>query len=84
MSQWIMWEVSALFENIGQLTDALTAALQLSDRYVHDRMRPDRALDALDEACAHAQATITYSARAERLIEAASAFIHRHNQETRA
>ena len=48
--------------------DALTAALQLSDRYVHDRMRPDRALDALDEACAHAQATITYSARAERLI----------------
>ena len=48
--------------------DALTAALQLSDRYVHDRMRPDRALDALDEACAHAQATIKYSARAERLI----------------
>jgi ATP-dependent Clp protease ATP-binding subunit ClpA len=48
--------------------DALTAALALSDRHVHDRMRPDRALDALDEACAHAQATVTYSARAERLL----------------
>jgi ATP-dependent Clp protease ATP-binding subunit ClpA len=48
--------------------DALAAALQLSDKHVHDRMRPDRALDALDEACAHAQATIKYSARAERLI----------------
>jgi len=31
-------------------------------------VRPDRAIDALDEACAHAQATATYSRTTETLI----------------
>jgi ATP-dependent Clp protease ATP-binding subunit ClpA len=48
--------------------DALTAAVQLTDAFVTDRRRPDKALDALDEACAHAQAVTVYSARAEALI----------------
>ena len=47
---------------------ALHAAVDLTDRYVHDRHRPDRALDALDETCAHAHATARYSDRAEQLI----------------
>ena len=31
-------------------------SVKLTDRYVTDRMRPDKAIDALDEACAHMQA----------------------------
>jgi ATP-dependent Clp protease ATP-binding subunit ClpA len=48
--------------------DALVAAVKLTDLFVTDRARPDRAIDALDEACAHAQATATYSPETERLI----------------
>jgi ATP-dependent Clp protease ATP-binding subunit ClpA len=48
--------------------DALIAAVKLTDLFVTDRARPDRAIDALDEACAHAQATATYSAETARLI----------------
>ncbi len=48
--------------------EALNAAISLTDEYVKDRRRPDRAIDALDEACAHLQATTTYSSDAERLI----------------
>jgi ATP-dependent Clp protease ATP-binding subunit ClpA len=48
--------------------DALTAAVQLTDAFVTDRRRPDKALDALDEACAHTQAVAVYTARAEALI----------------
>jgi len=48
--------------------DALTAAVQLTDAFVTDRRRPDKALDALDEACAHMQAVAVYSTRAEALI----------------
>ena len=48
--------------------DAITAAVQLTDAFVTDRRRPDKALDALDEACAHTQAVATYSTRAEALI----------------
>jgi ATP-dependent Clp protease ATP-binding subunit ClpA len=47
---------------------ALRAAVELTDRYIRDRQRPDRALDALDEACAHTHATARYSEHAERLI----------------
>ena len=36
--------------------EALRASVSLTDRYVTDRMRPDKAIDALDEACAHMQA----------------------------
>src|SRR6478672_4752768 len=45
--------------------EALRAAVKLTDRYVKDRMRPDKAIDALDEACAHLQAVIQYSERTE-------------------
>jgi ATP-dependent Clp protease ATP-binding subunit ClpA len=48
--------------------DALAAAVQLTDAFVTDRRRPDKAIDALDEACAHAQAIAVYSADAEALI----------------
>jgi ATP-dependent Clp protease ATP-binding subunit ClpA len=48
--------------------EAVVAAVQLTDAFVTDRRRPDKALDALDEACAHTQAIAVYSARAEALI----------------
>ena len=47
---------------------AIRAAVELTDRYQTDRMRPDRAIDALDEACAHAHAVAEYSDRAQELI----------------
>jgi ATP-dependent Clp protease ATP-binding subunit ClpA len=51
------------------ITDvAVRAAVELTDRYETDRMRPDRAIDALDEACAHAHAVANYSDRAQDLI----------------
>jgi ATP-dependent Clp protease ATP-binding subunit ClpB len=37
--------------------EALVAAQVLTDRFVTDRAQPDKAIDVLDEACAHAQAT---------------------------
>jgi ATP-dependent Clp protease ATP-binding subunit ClpA len=48
--------------------EALTAAVQLTDAFVNDRRRPDKAIDALDEACAHTHAVASYSTRAEALI----------------
>ncbi len=36
--------------------DAIEAAVRLTDAHVRDRRRPDKAIDALDEACAHLQA----------------------------
>lgn len=47
---------------------AVRAAIELTDIWVPDRRRPDKAIDALDEACAHLQATAQYSPRAEELI----------------
>ena len=47
---------------------AVRAAVELTDRYETDRMRPDRAIDALDEACAHTHAVANYSDRAQELI----------------
>ncbi len=49
--------------------EALRAAVKLTDAYVTDRMRPDKAIDAIDEACAHLQAVIQYSERTEALIQ---------------
>ena len=49
--------------------EALRAAVKLTDRYVTDRMRPDKAIDAIDEACAHMQAVTTYPPRLEQLIQ---------------
>src|SRR6185437_9606154 len=54
--------------NVAIADEALTASVTLTDHYVTDRVRPDRAIDALDEACAHAQATATYSQTTETLI----------------
>jgi ATP-dependent Clp protease ATP-binding subunit ClpC len=54
--------------NVSIADEALTASVALTDRYVTDRVRPDRAIDALDEACAHAQAVATYSEITESLI----------------
>jgi ATP-dependent Clp protease ATP-binding subunit ClpA len=54
--------------NVAIADEALTASVALTDRYVTDRVRPDRAIDALDEACAHTQATATYSHTTETLI----------------
>ncbi len=48
--------------------DALKAAIVLTDRFVPDRARPDKAIDVLDEACAHAQATARVSPELARLI----------------
>ncbi len=48
--------------------EARRAAIELTDIHVKDRRRPDRAIDALDEACAHLQATTRYSPEAEAII----------------
>ena len=51
------------------ITDAaIRAAIELTDIWIPDRRRPDKAIDALDEACAHTQATAAYSPRLEELI----------------
>jgi ATP-dependent Clp protease ATP-binding subunit ClpA len=51
------------------ITDAaVRAAIELTDLWVADRRRPDKAIDALDEACAHTQAIATYTPRTEALI----------------
>src|SRR6266705_3295283 len=48
--------------------DALKAAIVLTDRFVTDRARPDKAIDVLDEACAHAQAMAHVSPELDTLI----------------
>src|SRR3954465_3320232 len=48
--------------------EALRAAVKLTDVFVKDRMRPDKAIDAIDEACAHLQAVTEYTPRTEELI----------------
>ena len=51
------------------ITDAaVRASIELTDLWVPERRRPDKAIDALDEACAHTQATAAYSPAAEQLI----------------
>jgi ATP-dependent Clp protease ATP-binding subunit ClpA len=54
--------------NVVITDEAIDAAVALTDKYVPDRRRPDKAIDALDEACAHTQAVAKYSARAEALM----------------
>lgn len=57
--------------------EALRASVKLTDRFVRDRMRPDKAIDALDEACAHMQAVTQYSTRTEELIKQRLDFLKR-------
>ncbi|HJQ19031.1 MAG TPA: AAA family ATPase [Gemmatimonadaceae bacterium] len=54
--------------NVVITDEAIDAAVQLTDAFVPDRRRPDKAIDALDEACAHTQAVSKYSSRAEGLM----------------
>jgi len=54
--------------NVAIAEEALLASVALTDRYVTDRARPDRAIDALDEACAHTQAVARYPSDLEALI----------------
>src|SRR5690348_13900953 len=58
----------ARHHNVVIADTAVRAAIELTDLWVPDRRRPDKAIDALDEACAHLQATAQYSPRAEELI----------------
>jgi ATP-dependent Clp protease ATP-binding subunit ClpA len=48
--------------------DALKASIVLTDRFVPERARPDKAIDVLDEACAHAQAIAKVSPELDKLI----------------
>ena len=48
--------------------EAVRAAVELTDKHQLDRHRPDRAIDALDEACAHTHAVARYTPESERLI----------------
>ena len=54
--------------NVMIADEALVAAVQLTDAHPADRHRPDRAIDALDEACAHTHALAAYSAQTETMI----------------
>jgi ATP-dependent Clp protease ATP-binding subunit ClpA len=54
--------------NVVITDEALEASVDLTDKFVTDRRRPDKAIDALDEACAHTQAVSKYPARAESLM----------------
>ena len=40
------------FHNVLIDTDAITACVELSRRYIHDRKNPDKSIDLLDGACA--------------------------------
>jgi ATP-dependent Clp protease ATP-binding subunit ClpA len=49
--------------------DALSAAIVLTDKFVVDRAQPDKAIDVLDEACAHAQATAHLPPELEQIVK---------------
>jgi ATP-dependent Clp protease ATP-binding subunit ClpA len=57
--------------------EALRSSIALTDAYVSDRMRPDKAIDALDEACAHMQAVAAYPARVEELMKRRASLLRR-------
>lgn len=40
------------FHGVKIMPDAITSAVELSDRYIHDRKNPDKSIDLLDAACA--------------------------------
>ena len=40
------------FHNVMIDTEAMTAAVELAGRYIHDRKNPDKSIDLLDAACA--------------------------------
>lgn len=59
--------------------EALRSSISLTDAYVNDRMRPDKAIDALDEACAHMQAVAAYSPRTEELMRRRASLLRRES-----
>jgi len=59
--------------------EALRSSIVLTDAYVTDRMRPDKAIDALDEACAHMQASAAYPPRAEELMRRRASLLRRES-----
>jgi ATP-dependent Clp protease ATP-binding subunit ClpA len=40
------------FHNVMIDTEAMTAAVELANRYIHDRKNPDKSIDLIDAACA--------------------------------
>ena len=54
--------------NVVIADEAVRASVELTDEWMTDRHRPDRAIDVLDEACAHAQALARYSPATETLV----------------
>src|SRR6266566_2422213 len=60
------WEV--LVARRPRLERHHAVAIVLTDRFVPDRARPDKAIDVLDEACAHAQAMARVSPELDKLI----------------
>jgi ATP-dependent Clp protease ATP-binding subunit ClpA len=64
--------------------DAIRAAVRLTDQHVRDRMRPDKALDALDEACAHTQAVTEYTPAAEDLIKQRTALLRAESRKAQS
>lgn len=44
------------FHDVTILPKAITSAVELSSRYIHDRKNPDKAIDVLDAACARERA----------------------------
>jgi ATP-dependent Clp protease ATP-binding subunit ClpA len=59
--------------------EALRSSVTLTDAHVTDRMRPDKAIDALDEACAHMQAVASYTPRAEELMRRRASLLRRES-----
>ncbi len=49
--------------------DALQAAIMLTDKFVTGRAQPDKSIDVLDEACAHAQATAHLPVELEQIVK---------------
>ncbi len=66
--------------NVAITDEALRASVELTDQYMLDRKRPDRAIDVLDEACAHAQAIARYAPRTEALITRRRALLRAHGE----
>lgn len=64
--------------------DALDAALEYAERYVHDRFFPDKVIDALDEAGAHVSAQKTSGETIERLRALSVALAHAVDQKDAA
>ena len=70
--------------NVLVTDEAIVASVRLTDLWVPDRRRPDKAIDALDEACAHAQAVAQHSPRTEALILARATRLRRGAAEAAA